>query len=244
MRYWSASARPGVDTAFDEQVMKVGRRLAVKLLNASKFVLNLAEGGDDAVVTEPLDHSMLAALAAVVDEATVAFDHFDYARALERTEALFWTFTDDYVELVKARAYGEGGDAGAASARAALRQALSCFQRLFAPHLPFVTDETWSWWQEGSVHQAPWPTADRLDAGPGDPEVLDVVGAVLSEIRRAKTEAKRSLRTEVAVAEVTDTGHRLDLLAPVRADVMAAGRVVELRTTEGPELSVRCELGS
>ncbi len=242
VRYWAASARPGVDTAFDESVMKVGRRLAVKLLNASKFVLNLSAGADDGTVTEPLDRSMLAGLAAVVEEATVAFDRFDYARALERTEAFFWTFTDDHVELVKSRAYGEGGDAAAASARAALRLALSTFQRLFAPHLPFVAEESWSWWQDGSVHRAPWPTAAGLAAADGDPLVLDVVGDVLSEVRRAKTEAKRSLRTEVAGVEVVDTAGRLERLAAARDDLMAAGRIADLRATEGEALSVRCEL--
>src|SRR5580692_7693866 len=147
VRYWSASGRYGVDTAFDLGQLKVGRRLAVKILNASKFVLSVSgDGGSDSAgsgdagpVTAAVDRSMLAALDEVVRSATAALDSYDHAGALETTERFFWMFCDDYLELVKARAYGSGP--GASSARGALRTALSVLLRLFAPFLPFVTEE-------------------------------------------------------------------------------------------------------
>ncbi|HWG94475.1 MAG TPA: valine--tRNA ligase [Mycobacteriales bacterium] len=195
VRYWAASARPGTDTAFDEGQMKVGRRLAVKLLNASKFALGFPEA-PEGPVTEPLDRALLAQLADVVDEATRAFEAYDPARALERTETFFWTFCDDYIELVKGRAYGEGPAAD--SARRALRTALDVLLRLFAPALPFAAEEVWSWWREGSVHRAPWPDAAALrPEGDVDAGVLDRAAAVLSEVRKAKSSAKTSQRTPV-----------------------------------------------
>ena len=114
VRYWSACGRPGIDTAFDEGQMKVGRRLAIKMLNASKFVLSRVAPGRRGrwarhCVTAPLDQAMLAELAALVEECTAVFEAYDYARALERTEPFFWRFCDDYVELVKGRAYGSQG---------------------------------------------------------------------------------------------------------------------------------------
>jgi valyl-tRNA synthetase len=238
LRYWAASGRPGTDTAFDEGQMKVGRRLSIKILNASKFALGLAESSgsailtDPSVITEPLDRALLGRLAALVDEATTAFDGYDYARALERTEAFFWDFCDEYLELVKGRAYGAGGPAAAASAQATLLVSLSTLLRLFAPFLPFVTEEVWSWWQDGSIHQAPWPDADDLSAaGRGTaPLVYEVASTVLGEIRKAKTAEKRSLRTEVTRALVTDTEARLEALAAVAADVREAGRVGQLDT--------------
>ncbi len=148
VRYWAISARPGVDTAFSEDQMKVGRRLATKLLNVTKFVLGFLGDGtapDPAAVGEPVDRGMLALLDATIAEATTAFEGFDYARALERTETFFWWFCDDYVELVKGRAYGGRGPDGAASATAALAIALAALQRLLAPMLPFATEEAWSW---------------------------------------------------------------------------------------------------
>ncbi len=194
VRYWAIAARPGVDTAFSADQMKVGRRLATKLLNVSKFVLGIADGARD-TVEDAVDRAMLARLDAVVVETTAAFDGFDYARALERAEAFFWWFCDDYVELVKGRAYGGRGDGPAGSARAALRRALDAQQRLLAPTLPFAAEEAWSWWHDSSIHTAPWPGGDEAVDGALD---LDVVSDVLGRVRRAKTEAKASQRAPVA----------------------------------------------
>ena len=249
VRYWAASGRPGTDTAFDDGKMKIGRRLAIKILNASRFVLGFGSDSDQAgsidasAVTNPLDQAMLASLANLVDEATAAFEGFDYARSLERTETFFWSFTDDYVELVKSRAY-EGDEAGAASARNSLRMALSTVLRLFAPILPFVTEEVWFWWQEGSIHRQAWPDADeiRAAAGNGNPAVGEVAAAALAELRRHKTNAKRSLVTPVVAATITDTADRLDLLRRALTDVAAAARAKHIDLCEGDSLSAQVEL--
>ena len=206
VRYWACNGRPGTDTALDTSVMKIGRRLAIKVLNASKFALGrLGEGpapGVDAV-RAPLDAALLAQLAALVEAATVAHEGFDYARALELTESFFWSFCDDYVELVKAHAYGEGDAPGADSARATLAIALSVLHRLFAPFMPFVTEEVWSWWQPGSVHVARWPEVGEVGMFAGaDTEVLRVAAEVLGAVRREKTTHKRSMRARVALLVV------------------------------------------
>ena len=244
VRYWAASARPGVDTAFSEDQMKVGRKLAVKLLNVTKFVLGFGDVDDTAVPTAPVDVAMLARLADVVDECTKAFEEFDYARSLERTESFFWWFCDDYVELVKGRAYGSHGDDGAVSARIALRRALSVIQRLFAPILPFAAEEVWSWWNAGSVHRAQWPlvatdvTSDVTHAA--DVDLLDALCASLGYIRRAKTEAKVSQRAEVATAQVTAPRAVIDALQANFGDVSDAGSVLEVtfHPTDSTDISV------
>jgi len=255
VRYWAASGRPGVDTAVDEGQMKVGRRLAIKILNASRFVLSRVAGdelpGPQAVVA-PLDRAMLDDLARVVDEATGAFEAYDYARALERTEAFFWSFCDDYLELVKTRAYEDASEAGPASARAALGLALSVLLRLLAPFLPFVSEEVWSWWHEGSIHRAPWPEADEFPPGAGGaggpmPEgdgdtVLSVASYVLGIVRREKSKAKRSMRAPVARLTVVDDPVRLALLAQAENDLRDAGGVAELVRRPGPT-EVIVELG-
>ncbi|MDL4775009.1 MULTISPECIES: valine--tRNA ligase [Thermomonosporaceae] len=236
VRYWSASGRPGTDTTFDTGQIKVGRRLAIKILNASKFVLGFGEVAADAAVTEPLDLAMLAALSGVVEDATRAFEGYDYTRALERTERFFWEFCDDYLELVKSRAYGEGPEAQ--SARAALRTALGVLLRLFAPALPFVTEEVWSWWREGSVHRAAWPAAAELPSG-GEPAVLAVTAEALRQVRKAKSAAKASMRADVSHAVVR--GAEVARLA--QDDLVAAGRIADLVIEAAPaELAVEVTL--
>lgn len=243
VRYWSANGRPGMDMSFDEGQMKIGRRLAIKLLNASKFALGF--GAATGEVSEPLDRAMLLRLADLIDDATACFDRFDYARALERTESHFWSFCNDYLELVKNRAYGEGD--GARSARAALGPALEAILKLFAPFLPYVTEEVWSWFQSHSIHRSTWPSSASLRslAGPaGEPAVLTVAAEVLTEIRRAKSEAQQSMRTGVERVVVTDTPERLGWLEAARDDVCAAGVVTELITTPGEAFAVAVSLAA
>ncbi|MEV0380901.1 valine--tRNA ligase [Nonomuraea sp. NPDC050643] len=234
VRYWAANGRYGVDTAFDAGQLKVGRRLAIKILNASKFVLGLA--GGDGTVSEPLDRAMLAALADTVREASEAFGAYDHTRAIEVVERFFWAFCDDYLELVKARAYESG--AASASAHAALRQALDVLLRLFAPFLPFVTEEVWSWWREGSVHRSSWPAAER---GTGDPAVLAVASEVLGQIRKAKSEAKVSMRAEVS--RLTVWAPEVELVRQAQDDLCAAGNVEEFVLEYGDALKVEVSLG-
>ena len=223
VRYWAANGRLGTDTAFDEGQMKVGRRLAVKLLNASKFALAFPEAAPGPV-TELVDRALLARLATVVDEATGAFEAYDYTRALERTEAFFWSFCDDYIELVKTRAYA--GGAAAESASRTLRLALDVLLRLFAPVLPFATEEVWSWWRPGSVHSQSWPDAQVLrDVGGegGDPALLTVAGEVLSQIRKEKSTNKVSMRAEVDRVEVRAVPERAARVRQAEADLRGAG---------------------
>jgi valyl-tRNA synthetase len=227
VRYWACSGRPGTDTAVDFGQMKVGRRLATKLLNASKFVLGFPEA-EPGPVTEPVDLAMLTALSAVVRSTTEAFDAYDYARALERAVAFFWTFCDDYIELVKNRAYSDAPEA--ASANRALRTALDVLLKLFAPFLAFAAEEVWSWYGEGSVHLQTWPVLDETG---GDPAVLAVAGEVLGQVRKAKSAAKTSMRTGVERLVVRDTAERLALVEQARADILNAGVVSELVTEEG-----------
>ena len=240
VRYWAANGRPGTDTAFDEGQMKIGRRLAIKILNASKFTLTLASDSkaDSGSVSNPLDQALLSKLLKLIETTTLAFDEFDYARALERTEQFFWSFTDDYVELVKARAYGSQGAQEAQSAHVTLKITLETLLRLFAPFLPFVTAEVWSWSHQDSIHSAPWPTSDELSDGLEkgiDIGILDAASETLSEVRRAKTEAKRSLKVKAATVVVSASNERIRQVGLARNDLIEAGNIDALELVEQEE---------
>src|SRR3712207_3899855 len=213
IRYWAGGGRPGTDLAFEEGQLRIGRRLATKLLNASRFVLGLGAAtalrDGTVAVTEPLDRALLAELASVLDRATTALENYDHTAALEAVERFFWAFCDDYIELVKERAY-----TGSGSARATLATALSVLLRLFAPFLPYVTEEVWSWWRYGSVHRATWPTVYELTrvAPAGAAALLDLAGAALGQIRRAKSDRKLSMKADVPLAEALGPAELLEQL--------------------------------
>jgi valyl-tRNA synthetase len=236
VRYWAASGRYGVDTAFDPGQLKVGRRLAIKILNASKFVLSL--NGPAGPVTAAVDRSLLAALDGAVREASACLDGYDHTAAIEAAERFFWMFCDDYLELVKARAYGPGD--GGASARGALRHALDVLLRVFAPFLPFVTEEAWSWWHDGSVHAAAWPADARGAGEAGDPAVLATAAAVLGQVRKAKTAAKLSIRAEAA--RVVVRGPDEAVVRASETDLRAAGNIADFAFEPAPDGELAAEV--
>ncbi len=248
VRYWAASARLGTDAAFDIGQMKVGRRLAIKILNAAKFVLSFEAPAAGSAITEPVDQALLLELADVVRDATVAFENYDHTKALELSEKFFWGFTDDYLELVKERAYGQGGVSAAqqSSAVLALRQALHTMLRLFAPFLPFATDEVWAWWQNtdtslaNSIHLQPWPTVEELTTGldASNHGLLALAGIALGGVRKAKSDAKVSMKAVVESATLQAPAAVLTTLRLLDSDVRSVGKIQDLAYQEAAELAV------
>ena len=234
VRYWAASARLGTDAAFDEGQMKIGRRLAIKLLNAARFALSFEMPSGVTEVTEPIDKAMLARLREVVGTASKAFENYDHTKALETTETFFWTFTDDYLELVKERAYSQEGytPEEIGSAVLALREALGVIVRLLAPFLPFATEEVWSWWQEGSVHQAAWPSPDELPEGSA--ELLAAASEALIAIRKSKTDQKLSMKAEIETMVLQGPS----VLSQAQRDLAAVGRIANLTLEPADKVAI------
>jgi valyl-tRNA synthetase len=249
VRYWAARARPGVDTAYDETVFKVGQRLVTKLFNAGRFVLGRLGTIDDrqlapSAITTELDRGFVARLRELIVEASGAYAQFEWTRALEGVESCFWAeFCDDYVELVKARTYHESLDEGRLSALASLRLGLSILLRLFAPLVPTITEELWSQRfaipdsRQRSIHTSPWPTPAELDAvqPPAHPGSFETARLILGDIRRQKGHAKVSARWPVVQLRVTAPETELLVVRSILDDVSAAGAIQEVELQAAPE---------
>jgi valyl-tRNA synthetase len=244
VRYWAARGGPGGDTAFDVGQMKIGRKLAMKLLNVSKFVL--AGEQVDGKVTEPLDRGMLQNLAVLVDEATAELENYEYARALAKIESFFWDFCDNYVEAAKSRKYGDFGSEAAASASTAMRLALSVLLRLLAPYLSFACEEVWSWTSSGSIHRAAWPTRDEVIRVSGTDasaqQAVFHVTEALNVIRKGKVDQKVSIGTPVLQVVYQSTDEAIACLKLVERDLKAASRADALVLRAAAETGVQITL--
>ena len=241
VRYWASSARLGTDAAFDVGQMKVGRRLAIKVLNAAKFVLSFEAPSDAKEVTEQIDRAMLSALSEVVAQAGKAFESYDHTKALELTETFFWNFTDDYLELVKERAYGQDtSPAAQASAVLALRIALHTQLRLLAPFIPFATEEAWSWWQEGSIHVSTWPVATELEGFTQgqSASMLKTASEALLGVRKAKSDQQLSMKAEISSLTLNAPEEKIQELKQIESDLRSVGKIEKISFVAGDVLSI------
>jgi valyl-tRNA synthetase len=234
VRYWSAKARLGVDTAYDESMMANGKRLTTKLYNAVKFaaghILKYESSGlTPREITDPLDRSFADKLKQVAAKAGRHFENFEYADALQETEAFFWeSLCDNYLELIKVRAYKEGDSADKRSALATLRLTLDVMLRLFAPFIPYFTEEAWSWLFAGdkgkrmSVHTSDWPSESEFNnlAAPDQGDPFGAAMEVLAAVRKVKSEAKVSVKTPLKSLKITGSFEDIKALKLVWSDLL------------------------
>jgi len=249
VRYWSAKARLGADTAFDETVFQIGKKLTTKLFNASKFVMMQLQDYPDhfssSHITAPIDRAFITHLNRVVTKATASFESYDYAGALEATESAFWLFCDHFIELVKGRAYREENEGKKQSALAALDVALRTFLQLFAPHIPYITDEIWSWrYAENgeSIHKSSWPKEVSLSEAES-PDVLMHTIDVLSEVRGAKSKANTNMKHPVSSVVLHAGSEVITSVQRAEEDLIRAGSIEKLTYSDSSEFVVHVELG-
>ena len=240
VRYWAASSRLGTDAAFDPQnptQIKIGRRLAIKVLNAAKFVARRSRRarwrrGHRRARPRRCSRRSTASSARRRGRSTA----YDHARALEVTETFFWTFCDDYLELVKERALRRAGCRRRPRPPLALRTALATLLRLFAPVLAVRDRGGVVVVNDGSVHTR---RVARADSGiGGDPAVLSAVGAALIGIRRAKTEAKASQKTPVTRMTIAAPSASVALMQLAEGDLSAVGRIDEITYADAEATAV------
>ncbi len=204
LRCWAAKTSLGHDSRYSEREVKEGRRLTIKLWNAARF--SLMNVGDFDPRSEHLaaeertveDRWLLARLQGIVEQATSSLDAYDYAKAFEQLEKFFWaTFCDDYLEMVKDRFWNPERypDQARRSAQWTLWEGLRTILGLFAPYLPFVTEELYQqiyrpWEEAVSIHVTPWPAGD--DSWSSETPEMELIETILKAVRSLRTEYRIS----------------------------------------------------
>ncbi|MCL4124847.1 UNVERIFIED_CONTAM: hypothetical protein GTU68_064424 [Idotea baltica] len=237
VRYWAARARLGVDTAYDESLFKIGGKLTTKLFNASKFVLMQIESADTDLnninlddITVELDCALISNMKTVIEESTKAFDNFEFANALGIIEDSFWNFCDNYLELVKSRSYTETNSPERRSAISALGWTLKTYLKLFAPFMPYITEEIWAHSfkaESDSIHTAEWPSTSEIEkvVTPSYPLGYDLAVDLISKIRASKSSSQKSLKWEVEKLEITCKDNEEKAIQAILKDLINAGNI-------------------
>ena len=229
LRYWAAKAKLGSDTIYDENVFKIGQRLATKMFNASKFVFLQIEDVEDKWlgpenITEAVDRVWIEKLNKVIEDSTKFFEDYNYSGVLSQVESAFWEFCDIYLELVKTRAYKLKDSGAGRSALASLSYTWKSFIKLFAPFLPYICEEVWSWnfaekENAPSVHKSVWPKplelTDKKEAGP----LIDMAKEALNALRGEKTTAQKSLRWPIEALVLKGQGNDLERFREIEKDI-------------------------
>ncbi|MGL9725897.1 MAG: valine--tRNA ligase [Wolbachia sp.] len=197
VRYWTVNSRLGVDTVYSENIFKIGKRLVTKLWNASKFVSMFMEKHQALSinsVSETMDKWILSKLYKVIEKATNSLLQFEYCEALGVIEEFFWKdFCDNYLELVKKRAYGDEANL---SAKQSLAYVLNIILRLFAPFLPYITEKIYyQLYSYNSVHnKSNWPSKEELIYDKHSKEMGDNFVQILNLVRKIKADNNVSVK--------------------------------------------------
>lgn len=209
VRHWAAGARLGHDLRYTEKDVRAGRKVVLKLWNIARFCEPQLDVGSAGVLTRVEDRWLRSEVARAVAAATDAFDSYDVAGARAAVDRLLWTFADDWLELAKARFWDEDATHvdDLASARAVLTETLRTLLGLYAPVMPYVTDELYGLLfatpsGRASVHVTPWPTAPSVAPVAGMDTVLGVLRA--GRAYRSEQRVPQSTELDELVVDLPD----------------------------------------
>lgn len=255
LRYWATAGRTGADSPFSAETIASGRRLVTKLWNASRFAesrledFKLKATDFDSMPSSllPTDRWLLSRLARTIAYATKELDSYEYATARMEVERFFWSdLCDNYLELAKARLYGEPGPERYA-AQWSLYHALLCVLKLLAPHLPYITEEIYQglfrqWDGAASIHRADWPTEQPAWIDLQAEETGKTLLELLRQVRRYKAEQGLSVGAELASLHMHVAPAQLSALEAIQSDIRSATRaksiVVEQAEGNGQLLQI------
>ena len=234
LRYLSASSRLGENLAFPEKELVAGKKLVTKLTNASKFVFMNLNGfdGKKPKKLEYVDTVFLAKLSEVIYISSQYFERYEYSKAKQLIENLFWKdFADNYLEIIKKRIYqGEGNKK--LSAQYTLYKSLFEIIKMISPIMPFITEEIYQEYfkkteKNKSIHISEWPKFKKSDLDEEKHFEWQRLINLISKVRQEKTKAQKPMNSEIILTlEKKDKQKLKDVIEDLK-DVMNIKEIKE-----------------
>ena len=206
IRYWATGSKLGDDLAYQEKDVETGVKTIIKLWNASKFSFShLNDFKKEKVKLEFFDKWVLSKLNRIIDESTKDLEKYEYHKLKMLISSFFWsTFSDNYLEIIKDRLYNPDrrGKESRKSAQYTLYHSLLSILKLYAPIMPFITEEIYLSYYEGkektkSIHISDWPKADKKMIDNKIEKIGDKAVKIISDVRKFKSENNKSLKAEI-----------------------------------------------
>lgn len=249
-RFWASTVKLGDDLPYQEKDVQTGKKTVNKLANAARFgFMNLegfeAKNGLDFVslnksLLSTMDKWMLSKLMGAVRVSTDSFEEFEYSKARQSVDLVFWqVFCDNYLEFVKYRVY-ESDDLGAKSS---LYVSLLTLTKLYAPFMPFITDFVYrsyfkKYESDLSVHVSKWPVFDESFIDLDAERSGDLAVKVLEEVRKFKSSNQLSLKADLSKVVISCNEEDLLSLEKVREDIVKTGRILDLEFIEADKFKI------
>ncbi|MEM4270741.1 MAG: valine--tRNA ligase, partial [Candidatus Pacearchaeota archaeon] len=202
IRYWAASSKLGEDFDYQEKDVITGKKFIIKISNAANFVFSNIKYQKQAPKLQETDRIFLVQLNNLIKQVTEKFENYDYCGAKLIIDNFFWhSFCDNYLEIIKSRVYS-GNEKEKASASYTLYNSFLTIIKLMAPITPFITEEIYQKYfrvyeKSRSIHLESWPIPIKIEEKKDDNYNWDKLIEIISKVRQAKSEAKKSVKAEI-----------------------------------------------
>lgn len=262
VRYWASNSKLGADISYSEEIFKIGQKLINKLWNAARFTeLQLkslkSDPNDKSLIFKPMDLWLLNKLEKTIEKATNELNKFEYCNARVAIEDFFWNiYCDNYIEIVKTRAYDENNldGKGQTSALVTMYHCMKTLLKLFAPYLPHVTEEIYSCLYSDKTlvtQRGSWPEINEFQQNKETENLGDAFLDILDTVRKIKANNQLSVSSPIINLHIANIKSDLDISSILddlrnvtKAQNISNNKTTDMIYTEKEMFMIDCELNN
>ena len=210
MRYFlTTNATPGQDLRYSEEKMGSSWNYINKIWNISRFIqMNLNNTGynGEAINYQTLltiDKWILTKMNNLIVNVNKLYDNFELGEVAKLIYNFTWDdFASWYLELTKVT-FNTGNKEQQINTCAVLKEVLTNVIKLLHPFMPFVTEEIYQHFSDGSIMVSDWPLASSQNNF-NDIEMMDDLLAVITAVRNARSEKNVPMSKKITIGLETN----------------------------------------